>query len=514
MARSIHTTRRDLELDDPSLRERVEQDLDRKRRIKRWVHRERRAVPVPSPTADAIPLRVTDAHPYLHYPASPADLRAVLERLPAGTSTGLATIELCLGADAQHDTSAGTPEPDPHTGRPGLMRLSGVYSGRVLGTYSEADQSLRLFGYVYDPLRADRDVVETYLRLRMLTTFVHELAHHDDKRRRAARGRWTAEPGAKAEVYAEGMEYVWTREVVVPYLEQRHGDAVRRLEGWLLDHSGVSMSLAALAGDPRTTLREGGVAQFFTVADAFESLVEDVAEGVSSDTARVRFAEELHFGERYVEALGVLHTVLENDPKHLEARLLCADIHVHRKQLAEAKAIASAILRDDDSVADAWIVLTDVAQGEARWEEMAQHAERARDHLDGPEHWKQTWVTMRRARALVHLSRCREAIELLDKLLLERPLPNAAALRSVALLRSGAVREALDLANEWLKQGPRMPEFCAVRVHAALLLGIPEEAVALSEQQRSSLRELGYQDWLDELERHEPPASRRRDQSR
>ena len=64
------------------------------------------------------------------------------------------------------------------------------------------------------------------LRHRMLSAFVHEVAHHDDQMRRIGRGRWLADNTDKNEHYAQRGQRSWTRTCVVPYLRETYGDAL------------------------------------------------------------------------------------------------------------------------------------------------------------------------------------------------------------------------------------------------------------------------------------------------
>src|SRR4051794_22337650 len=130
MSRSEHATRR--EPRDPG-------DLTRKRRIKRLIAEERARLEGPRApaAAEGVPITIVDEGRYVHYPASIADLRGVMARLPFAID-GLSGIELCLGR-VPHD--AGDPDAadryvvDPWVGRPGHERMPGVYSRAVIGTY-------------------------------------------------------------------------------------------------------------------------------------------------------------------------------------------------------------------------------------------------------------------------------------------------------------------------------------------------------------------------------------------
>src|SRR6185436_4288863 len=107
MSRSIHTTHGDLsrekrcsysskELHRQRLRE-LASAIGKKQRIKlhsRQDRRKRRAADVGPLATDEIPIEVVDEGPWIHYPAAPDDLRAVLARLPAGVLDGLGGIRL------------------------------------------------------------------------------------------------------------------------------------------------------------------------------------------------------------------------------------------------------------------------------------------------------------------------------------------------------------------------------------------------------------------------------------
>src|SRR5690242_17312273 len=89
MSRSEHATRRS---------PRDHGDLPRKRRIKWLSARERRAAAHELPPVDpgSIAIVVRDRGPYVHYPASADDVRAILHRVPPGAVDGIGTIELDL----------------------------------------------------------------------------------------------------------------------------------------------------------------------------------------------------------------------------------------------------------------------------------------------------------------------------------------------------------------------------------------------------------------------------------
>src|SRR6516164_7881676 len=94
MARSIHTTRRELrelsreKFDDSKQKktalEDVAEPLYRKRRIKRMVKNDRRPHFPPSALteANAVPVVTRDESEFVHHGASPADVQAILDAIP------------------------------------------------------------------------------------------------------------------------------------------------------------------------------------------------------------------------------------------------------------------------------------------------------------------------------------------------------------------------------------------------------------------------------------------------
>ncbi|TMA59646.1 MAG: hypothetical protein E6J80_03400, partial [Deltaproteobacteria bacterium] len=115
MSRSIHRTRRELEIEERfdyadsqqrHLRlERLREQLAHKRCIKEQVKKERREVDVvPLATSpESIPIRTLDEGEFIHYPATVDDIRNVMRLLPKGVVDGLGSIEFCLGAEDQED---------------------------------------------------------------------------------------------------------------------------------------------------------------------------------------------------------------------------------------------------------------------------------------------------------------------------------------------------------------------------------------------------------------------------
>src|SRR5438552_10474574 len=109
MSRSIHTTRRTFarlrarKFSTPEARldalKKARRQLARKRLAKRQVRSERKRSPPPlAGTAVAtILVEVLDQGRFVHYPAAPSDVRAILELLPDGATEGISRIQMLLG---------------------------------------------------------------------------------------------------------------------------------------------------------------------------------------------------------------------------------------------------------------------------------------------------------------------------------------------------------------------------------------------------------------------------------
>src|SRR5262249_55550943 len=234
--------------------------LARKRTVKEQVRQRRGPCPLPEVPVDtaSIPVEVRDPRASLHHRASAEDVRAVLQLLPPGTLDGLSRVVLCLGAEYQRDlveAEARYAEPDPLLGRLGSDSLPDVYSGEALGTYFSYDASIWLYAYVYHAATmSDRELRELYLRLQMLETLLHEVAHHWDGSGCDLRGRWVDRPEGRSEWSARKRAYRWTQQFVIPYLEQHYPVTARALVEWVGQHGGVALPLSRLVNHPDESL--------------------------------------------------------------------------------------------------------------------------------------------------------------------------------------------------------------------------------------------------------------------
>lgn len=378
MARSFHTTRRELEeakRQQYVLKEQreahlkqLDEALEKKRSAKKHSLADRGEKPSPLATLpEQVPIRIIETGPYIHYPATAEDMLAVLRMLPAGVLDGIKSIELCLGAEQQESTTPfDTPlEQDPYVGRRGYELIPGVYHGQCLGSYWPEKSGIWLLAYVYDAALPDREMWEWYMRFHALRTLVHELAHHYDCTNRIARGRWRGDNEERVEYYAEYNSYCWTRDIVIPYLETTYPCQAQQFSAWLQYHGGVAIPLSSIIDKP-SPMKNGermyGSSNIFTLESIIESLAGDVVKGDPVAVTRLDFARGLHYGEAYAPALQILDDLLAEQPDNLEIVTLQADIYVHQERYDEAEQLARQVVEVNPEIEDAWLVLANVSE--------------------------------------------------------------------------------------------------------------------------------------------------------
>jgi tetratricopeptide (TPR) repeat protein len=411
MSRSIHTTRQQLaearrrQYSDDAKRMEVINRLRRELRQKHWTKRQMRqeAAQARQPqvlagvidgtpvSAEAIPIEIEpEGDPrHVHHAASSDDLRALLAVLPPGMADGLSRVVLTLGKpDMERWARTDDAKPDPLTGRIGWEIFFGVYGGNFLGVYRPKSAGIWLYAYVYDPekLPLPLPLCELFLRLRALTTFAHELAHHFDELRRVARGRWLARGKNRVERYAEEREYAWGQEFVAPLLRQRYPEQVRALEEWIAHHGGARAPLELLAGDPRTTRKDYLINLRSDVGAAFQSWLDDIAEQPGDLFAsRFAFAQHLHWADQYDLCLEVLDGLLTGWPPTPKTWAYKADTLVHLERWDEAEVCARQALALDTKFLDAWTELGWVAIGRRNWLEVLANTDQRLTLIDAEE---------------------------------------------------------------------------------------------------------------------------------
>lgn len=505
MSRSIHTTRRDLaqlarsdyanRVERSNKIQRIGQELRKKRAIKAQIvlARHQAQVHTPLPLAvDLIPIDVYDQSDWVHYPASEQDIRAVMCRLPPGELNGITRIVLCLGEDEQ--LGGYGCEPDPLVGRNGIETLPGVFCGGCLGVYLWDTATIKLFAYIYDAdTLPDKVIRELYLRLQVLSTLVHEIAHHKGELTRGRRGRWGILSDDTSERYAHRQERHWMKEIVVPYLEEAYPDEIRAFSEWMTHYGGVSLPLASFADD--------AIYRDFPLSSAVESLAAAVDAGESLRKARLGFAHDLRLALHYDAALQCIARVLAEDVEDVETLALQATTYGRQERYEEAESAAKAALALDATCEDAWHVLVDVCKARADWRGVEAATSKLIEQSERP----LLWERIDRVRARLELGDFAGAeadIQALAQLPHKNIPRRLAFLSALMLLRQGRYAEALAAALIYFKNRKRIfweKEMLAVHFEAAHRLGKPGKAGRLTDKDILFLRKRGYAAWMDRL---------------
>jgi tetratricopeptide (TPR) repeat protein len=211
-----------------------------------------------------------------------------------------------------------------------------------------------------------------YLRMYMLMTLVHEVAHHYDFSSRTARGRWLADAQDKVEIYAERVQHDWFSEHVVPCLKRDYPDQWQAFNRWVREHVGLELPVEILLGDPRTTAKGNGIIlqALFDTGHAFQEFLTAVQQRGDLQKARLDFARDLHYGEHYEPALRIIDLLMRADRDDVDALVLRADIFNHMGRHEEALSISKQVLRREpqwaealETQVDAWMGLGEYHRG-------------------------------------------------------------------------------------------------------------------------------------------------------
>jgi hypothetical protein len=306
MSRSIHTNIRTARLErrydyaDEELKhshlDKIRKDLGKKYIVKKYTLSERKmhsGIPgfLEYPGPETVSVNTIDSGEFIHYLVSAKDLAGVMRRLPYDIFCGLHSITLCLGAEyleEEADSTVDIPR-DPFTGRICEAECKAIYSPPVYGTYWPHSKKIFLYAYVYDSHGINVRLAEPLLRLQVLYTFVHELAHHDDYMRRRARGRWLSLTGPKCEDYAESREERWAIEAVLPYLLETYPDEYAGLFRWIEENSGIWFSLNNdVAGEIKTAK------MLFYACPVLVNLFDNISSGKPKGEYLLEFVKGLH----------------------------------------------------------------------------------------------------------------------------------------------------------------------------------------------------------------------------
>lgn len=387
MSRSIHTTNRSLaelkrrkfsseEARQAALTE-ARFELRRKRRIKRQVNGERRAVePEGRRTpAGAIPIRVDDEGLYVLHAASVDDVRAMLDALPPAAVEGLGGVRLLLGREYMMEKSAakrGTL--DPYTGRPGYLMFPGCYAADTLGSYKSSTGVISIYAYVLDQerLQVPQAIAALFLRLQTLKILMHEIAHYHDEVERVRRGRWLSDRRGNFEWYAEKMEHVWADEIVVPYLERTYARECRAFRAWVRQRGGIALPLGFFVGDRRRTERSGPERTVYPTSYAFEDWLKKLPGCGSREESQLALAKLLNRADRYEECLAIVDLLLATNPQDVKARACRAETLLDLGRYEEARDEADAVIEVRPAEHAAWRVRAILMTGMKEWADLLE----------------------------------------------------------------------------------------------------------------------------------------------
>jgi len=206
-----------------------------------------------------------------------------------------------------------------------------------------------------------------YFKLQVLSTFVHEVAHHFDHTRRTARGRWLAWEREKLEGFAERRQHDWTQNYVVPYLEEAYPLDVNELLSWLEVHGQTRFALGELISDPRHVYVS-------TIERAMAELVKDILQGTPRIERLFNFALNLKIADLYERAQEVIDCILVEVPDHEDALELRARTWIFQGNYSQAASLELQILARHPQNWRARTTLTRAYEGLEQWAKVIEIA--------------------------------------------------------------------------------------------------------------------------------------------
>jgi hypothetical protein len=265
----------------------------------------------------------------------------------------------------------------PLVGRFGDERLPGVYSGLTLGVYYRDTRRIQVYGFV----SAEPPAEPWMLRLHLLATLVHEIAHHEDLIKGRARDRWLGDDVHKAEWYAESRELLWVETVVIPYLQEVYPQEVTLLENWMREHIGVVLPLRILAGDARIRGKKRGKFLWLNAyggsSMAFESFVRDVSAAADLTEARLDLAKGLHRAREFDYAQDTIDVILAEHPDHVPALVRKAQIYRALRRWWDAVLVLARANHVDNRDSSVWEEFAHLSADAGHWDRVVRFAANA-----------------------------------------------------------------------------------------------------------------------------------------
>jgi tetratricopeptide (TPR) repeat protein len=514
MSRSINTTRRRLNLErlyqlsNDEIKEarlnKIQDELDNKKIIKAGENLSRKSKKASFQLLDPVDpegilINVLESSDHIHYPISKRDIIEVAKRLPVNAIIGLDSITLCLGEIYQEEEfdGFGRESYDPYTGR--ISTGDGpVYYPPILGVYRSSNSKIFLFAYVYDKQKLKLDVIEPFLRLKMLMTFIHEVAHHDDNLRRSGRGRCFGLNESRCENYAETQEALWAKTAVIPHLQETYPEEYTRLLNWINKMGGVDISLNSLIGE--YSGRIGNLYRLgFTINSAVDEMIKNVSNGKSNREVMIEFASDLHIGDHYDECMKSLETLLAKDSRDADALGIKADTLIHLEKYDEAEITAKECLTIDPSNLDAIRALCDIQRERKNWILLKQISAKGIQVSTG---WQSSYFLENNLIASLHLKDYKTAREDAESLPDKRGRGEQKKRAFIALVAfvSGDADKAVQMAKEVLSQEKVVPP--AKAVLKAIINKYPDKAgdsengFAFTEYEENFLQMFGIRDLI------------------
>jgi hypothetical protein len=335
---------------------------------------------------------------------------------------GITEVRLSSGLnDDAPDDPTERVDRDPWYGRAGGELFNGVWAFRLLGQYRPTPAAIDIYAIAYRQ-RALRRPLATrlLLKLQMLATLVHEVAHHDDHVSRRARGRWRMDDEEQWERYAGHLEVALTNGIVVPYLEARYPEEVRDFKAFLRDAGGVDVPLPLVA----ETIDRNLFAIHFAIFD----LLDNHQRRKSPEDQKLEFARDLHYCDQFTLARRALRSLLSATPGYANAVLLDADIAVHQEDFDRAERLAKRAGTLGAPRKEVVEILLDVAVARRDWNGVARDARELTELPAKSFEWE--FAGCRLVQAHSELGEFDLAREWLDRL-----LPRALTLRAQGRLR-------------------------------------------------------------------------------
>lgn len=252
----------------------------------------------------------------------------------------------------------------------------------------------------------------------MLMTFVHEIGHHYDFTFRIGRDKWRGDKRDNLEIYAESMQHRWLTEYVIPFLQDKYASEVRVLNAWIEKQVGIPIPLELLAGDPRSTAKNGciRISSWFDSADSFLLFVKDISRGKDLDEARYDYADALHQDEKYDYAWRILDQLLVQHPDHPACLNLKADICVHLEQFEKAVQYAEQVLSIYIDNVEPYDVLSNAYAGLKMWEKVLAVTDKILTLLERDDIWERIRALTDRANAYIGMGNLEEAEKVVRQL--------------------------------------------------------------------------------------------------